>query len=306
MEQKLTVANKVAYGMSDFGNNLVFVAATNYLMFYYTDVASISLAATGILFLVVRIFDAFAGPIFGILVDKTQTRFGKVRPWFLWMAVPYAVSAVLLFSIAFFPVNARLPLAYATYAIFTICFAGLGTAINAILPSLSGDANERASANMFRNVLGQFGGLISGLAILPLVSLFGGLNSPKGFTIAMGIFAVILVMAEVFTFTNVRENVTPAQEKPVPLHDSIKALLPNGPWWTIIITNIIIFIGVVVKNSSTVYFFKYVLHNEGMSAIANLLSALAMIVGAITIPFLIRYFQMRTVVIGNLGVAIIG
>lgn len=306
MEQKLTVANKVAYGMSDFGNNLVFVAATNYLMFYYTDVASISLAATGILFLVVRIFDAFAGPIFGILVDKTQTRFGKVRPWFLWMAVPYAVSAVLLFSIAFFPVNARLPLAYATYAIFTICFAGLGTAINAILPSLSGDANERASANMFRNVLGQFGGLISGLAILPLVSLFGGLNSPKGFTIAMGIFAVILVMAEVFTFTNVRENVTPAQEKPVPLHDSIKALLPNGPWWTIIITNIIIFIGVVVKNSSTVYFFKYVLHNEGMSAITNLLSALAMIVGAITIPFLIRHFQMRTVVVGNLGIAIIG
>ncbi|MGX7040664.1 glycoside-pentoside-hexuronide (GPH):cation symporter [Leuconostoc lactis] len=306
MEQKLTVANKVAYGMSDFGNNLVFVAATNYLMFYYTDVASISLAATCILFLVVRIFDAFAGPIFGILVDKTQTRFGKVRPWFLWMAVPYAVSAVLLFSIAFFPVNARLPLAYATYAIFTICFAGLGTAINAILPSLSGDANERASANMFRNVLGQFGGLISGLAILPLVSLFGGLNSPKGFTIAMGIFAVILVMAEVFTFTNVRENVTPAQEKPVPLHDSIKALLPNGPWWTIIITNIIIFIGVVVKNSSTVYFFKYVLHNEGMSAIANLLSALAMIVGAITIPFLIRHFQMRTVVVGNLGIAIIG
>lgn len=306
MEQKLTVANKVAYGMSDFGNNLVFVAATNYLMFYYTDVASISLAATGILFLVVRIFDAFAGPIFGILVDKTQTRFGKVRPWFLWMAVPYAVSAVLLFSIAFFPVNARLPLAYATYAIFTIYFAGLGTAINAILPSLSGDANERASANMFRNVLGQFGGLISGLAILPLVSLFGGLNSPKGFTIAMGIFAVILVMAEVFTFTNVRENVTPAQEKPGPLHDSIKALLPNGPWWTIIITNIIIFIGVVVKNSSTVYFFKYVLHNEGMSAIANLLSALAMIVGAITIPVLIRHFQMRTVVIGNLGVAIVG
>lgn len=306
MEQKLTVANKVAYGMSDFGNNLVFVAATNYLMFYYTDVASISLAATGILFLVVRIFDAFAGPIFGILVDKTQTRFGKVRPWFLWMAVPYAVSAVLLFSIAFFPVNARLPLAYATYAIFTICFAGLGTAINAILPSLSGDANERASANMFRNVLGQFGGLISGLAILPLVSLFGGLNSPKGFTIAMGIFAVILVMAEVFTFTNVRENVTPAQEKPVPLHDSIKALLPNGPWWTIIITNIIIFIGVVVKNSSTVYFFKYVLHNEGMSAIANLLSALAMIIGAITIPFLIRHFQMRTVVVGNLGVALLG
>lgn len=92
----------------------------------------------------------------------------------------------------------------------------------------------------------------------------------------------------------------------MPLHDSIKALLPNGPWWTIIITNIIIFIGVVVKNSSTVYFFKYVLHNEGMSAIANSLSALAMIIGAITILFLIKRFQMRTVVIGNLGIAIIG
>lgn len=306
MEKKLTIANKVAYGFSDFGNNLVFVAATNYLMFYYTDVAGLSLAATGILFLVVRIFDAFAGPIFGILVDKTQTRFGKVRPWFLWMAVPYAISAVLLFSIAFFPASSRLPLAYGTYAIFTICFAGLGTAINAILPSLSGDANERASANMFRNVLGQTGGLISGLAILPLVSLFGGLSSSKGFAVAMSIFAIILVIAEIFTFVNVRENVTPEQEKPVPLHQSIKALLPNGPWWTIIITNIIIFIGVVVKNSSTVYFFKYVLHNEGMSAIANSVSALAMIAGAITIPFLIKKYRMRTVVVGNLGVAIAG
>ena len=306
MENKLTTANKVAYGFSDFGNNLVFVAATNYLMFYYTDVAGLSLAATGILFLIVRIFDAFAGPIFGILVDKTQTRFGKVRPWFLWMAVPYAISAVLLFSIAFFPAGSRLTLAYITYAVFTVCFAGLGTAINAILPSLSADPNERASANMFRNVLGQAGGLISGLAILPLVSMLGGTNNAKGFAMGMGLFAVILVIAEVFTFINVRENITPEQEKPVPLHDSIKALLPNGPWWTIIITNIIIFIGVVVKNSSTVYFFKYVLHNEGMSAIANSVSSLAMIVGAITIPFLIKKYPMRTVVIANLLVAILG
>ncbi|MBZ6003788.1 glycoside-pentoside-hexuronide (GPH):cation symporter [Leuconostoc gelidum subsp. aenigmaticum] len=306
MENKLTIANKVAYGFSDFGNNLVFVAATNYLMFYYTDVAGLSLAATGILFLVVRIFDAFAGPMFGILVDKTQTRFGKVRPWFLWMSIPYAISAVLLFSIAFFPASARLSLAYGTYAIFTVCFAGLGTAINAILPSLSADSNERASANMFRNVLGQTGGLISGLAILPLVSVFGGLNKSKGFAISMSLFAIILVLSEIFTFINVRENISPEQEKPVPLHQSIRALIPNGPWWTIIITNIIIFIGVVVKNSSTVYFFKYVLRNEGMSAIANSVSSLAMIAGAITIPFLIKKYPMRSVVIVNLGIAIIG
>ncbi|MCI1921369.1 MAG: glycoside-pentoside-hexuronide (GPH):cation symporter [Liquorilactobacillus nagelii] len=306
MENTLKLSNKIAYGFSDFGNNLVFVAATNYLMFYYTDVAGLSLAATGILFLVIRIFDAFAGPIFGILVDRTQTKFGKVRPWFLWMSIPYAVSAVLLFSIGFFPVNLRLLLAYVTYAIFTICYAGLGTAINAILPSLSADSNERASANMFRNVLGQTGGLISGLAILPLVSIFGGTSNSKGFAIGMGIFAVILVFSELFTFTKVRENVTPAQEKPVPLHESIKALLPNTPWWVIIITNIIIFIGVVVKNSSMVYFFKYVLNNEGMSAIANSVSSIAMILGAIMIPFVIKKYPMRSVVVVNLGVAVLG
>lgn len=306
MENKLKLSNKVAYGFSDFGNNLVFVAATNYLMFYYTDVAGLSLAATGILFLIIRIFDAFAGPIFGILVDRTQTRFGKVRPWFLWMSIPYAISAVLLFSIGFFPASSRLLLAYITYAVFTICYAGLGTAINAILPSLSADSNERASANMFRNILGQTGGLISGLAILPLVSLFGGTNNSKGFAIGMGIFAIILVLSEMFTFAKVRENVTPEQEKPVPLHQSIKALVPNTPWWVIIITNIIIFIGVVVKNSSMVYFFKYVLNNEQMSSIANSISALAMIVGAITIPVLIKKYPMRSVVVANLGIAVLG
>lgn len=306
MGKKLTLFNKVSYGFSDLGNNLVFVAVTNYLMFYYTDVVGMGLGAIGLLFLIIRIVDAVSGPVFGVLVDKTNTRFGKVRPWFLWMSIPYAISTILLFSIGSFHQNLQIPLAYITYGIFSLCYVGLGTAINAILPSLSADLGDRAQANMFRNILGQTGGLLSGLIILPLVTLLGGGINQPGFLKAMSIFAILLAICELVTFFGVREHVQAQTETPPTLKQSLSALLPNLPWWTIALTNLVIFLGVVVKISSMVYFFKYILNNANYSSVANSVNAVSMIIGALCIPLLIRRFKMRTIVIAGLGIAIAG
>ncbi|WP_394879219.1 MFS transporter [Levilactobacillus brevis] len=110
-EQKLSLLNKLAYGCSDMGNNIVFVVVTTYLMFYYTDILKLNLASVGLLFLIVRIADIFAGPVVGILVDRTTSKFGKARPWFLWMSIPYGLAAILTFSIGYFPSTMHLFLA---------------------------------------------------------------------------------------------------------------------------------------------------------------------------------------------------
>jgi len=114
---RLLLTEKLSYGLTDTGYNLVFNVASLYLMYYYTDVAGISLAAVGALFLVVRLLDVAAGPLAGALIDRTHTRWGKARPWFLWMTVPFAVIAVLTFTV---PGSGSLVYVYVTYILFNL------------------------------------------------------------------------------------------------------------------------------------------------------------------------------------------
>lgn len=304
---QLTNLNKFAYGLSDFGNNICFVVVTNYLMFYYTDVASLGLAAVGALFLIVRVLDAFVGIAFGTLIDNTHSKYGKVRPWFLWLAIPYGLATIALFSIGYLPFEHRILAAYITYILFNIFYAGINTAITSLLPSLSTNVDDRASANAFRNVLGQVGNFASSLLALPLISLFGHGINQKGFTEVMVLFGFVLMFSELFTFTFVKENTYKTKKASVSLKDGLKALLPNRPWWAIAITNLVIFIGVVTKQQAVVYFFKYVLHNANGSAIMNGVGAIGMIIGMALIPKLIKLQKaMRTVAIEGLIVAIVG
>jgi len=307
--QGLSLLNKLAYGCSDMGNNIVFVVVTTYLMFYYTDILKLNLASVGLLFLIVRVADIFAGPIVGILVDRTTSKFGKARPWFLWMSVPYGLATILTFSIGYFPTTSHLTLAYLSYILFSFCMAGVNVPITAILPSLTTNQEERTSANAFRSVGGQIGGLIAGLVFLPLVSKVGSGINQNGFLIAIIIFAVISVLLFLTTFMGVREQNVESDKKDVvtvSVKDGLKAMLPNLPWWILMIVNTIIFIGVVCKGSTMVYFFKYTMNNANLSSIANGVNSGAMIVGMMLIPSLVKHFKGKTVVILGLLVSILG
>ncbi|MFD0769344.1 MFS transporter [Bacillus sp. CGMCC 1.60114] len=126
-------------------------------MFYYTDVAGLSIATVGTLFLIVRILDAFAGPIFGVLIDKTTSRYGKTKPWFLWMSLPFGIITILTFSVGYFDQSYKLVMAYVTYVLLNIIIFGINLPISAILPSLTEDLTERTSTNIFRSIGGQIG-----------------------------------------------------------------------------------------------------------------------------------------------------
>ncbi len=303
---KLSLREKLAYGAADTGYNLVFNVLTMYLMFYYTDVAGLDVLKVGTLFLVVRLLDIIAGPLVGELIDKTHTRWGKVRPWFLWFSIPFAITGVLVFSVPRISPSGKLIWAYITYILISFVAAGAGTPTTAILPNLTTNQQERVNANAFRNVGGQVGVILSGVLTLPLVGILGRGNQQLGFTLTMLCFGVISVGCLLFTFFGTRERVITAKAKEPPFTKSFSAMMRNLPWWLIVLLNFVTFIGVVGKSSSIAYFFKYNVGNAGLSSVVNGINSIGMILGMILTPFMAKKMKKRNIVITFFLCSIVG
>ncbi|WP_088839377.1 MULTISPECIES: MFS transporter [unclassified Listeria] len=303
---KLSVREKVSYGLGDTASNLVFSMITMYLMFYYTDVAGINIAAVGTLMLVARVIDAFDSPIFGILIDKTNTKWGKSRPWFLWLCVPFGIFAVLAFSVPDTGDSSKLIYAYVTYIVLGILYAGINLPLGSLLPSLTTDPQERTVANTCRMMGGQFGALIVAFGGLFLVQLLGGGNAQRGFTLTMVLFASAAILMFLTTFANTRERVNINNGAAVPFKQSIKALVPNKPWWIITALMFITWTCTSAKMANTVYFLKYNLGNEQIAGIVNGLGTIGILAGLFMVPMISQKMKTRDIVILGSGIAIFG
>lgn len=128
---------RLSYAASDTAGQLVFAVISNYLLYFYTDVYGIPVAVAGTIVLVARCIDAVDAPAWGIIMDRTRSRWGKYRPWFLWLAVPYAVFGALTFLTPDLSSKAKVLYAGATYIVCGILYTGINTPVTAILSSLT-------------------------------------------------------------------------------------------------------------------------------------------------------------------------
>ncbi|WP_239257162.1 MFS transporter [Listeria ilorinensis] len=303
---KLSIKEKVSYALSDTACNLVFSMITMYLMYYYTDVAGLNVAAVGTLLLIARVIDAFDSPIFGILIDKTNTKWGKSRPWFLWLCLPFTIMAVLTFSVPDISETGKLIYAYITYICLGILYAGINLPIGSLLPSLTTDPQERTVATTIRMIGGQTGALIVAFLGLTLVGLLGGSNQQLGFTLTMIIFGAIAVVMFLLAFKNTRERANVNGGAAVPFNQSIKALLPNKPWWILTIVMFITWTVTSAKMANTVYFLKYNIGNEAIVGLVNGLGSIAMIAGLFTVPFFSKKLSPKMIVCLGCVIGIVG
>ncbi len=182
---------RFSYSLSDFACNLSFSLVSTYLMFFYTDVFGISAAVVGTLFLAARIVDAFDGPFWGIMIDHTHTRWGKSRPYWLWFSIPFAVFSVLCFTVPNMSTGMKVIWAYVTYIGVDILYSAVNIPITSILPSLTGNPQERVTLSTIRQFMGTLGATIISTVALPLVAYFGGGSTSS----AHGWFIVALIMA---------------------------------------------------------------------------------------------------------------
>lgn len=297
-----TLSRCLAYAFSDTGGQLVFCVISFYLLKFYTDVFGISAAAAGTILLVARMIDAVDAPIWGIIFDKTHSKWGKSRPWFLWLCVPFALFGVLTFLTPDLGYKAKVAYAAITYVICSILYTGINTPVTSILASLTSSPSERITFTSFRMFGSKLGVLIVNLTALKLVDFFGQGDDRKGFMIVMPIFALGSVLLFLFAFWKLDERVK-EEYRPMSVRQSFGAIRGNWPWIIIFISSLFFWIAFISRISIAPYFWEYTLHRKDLIGPANSLDFISL-AGILFLPLFVRLTSKRTAWIAGLTGAV--
>jgi Na+/melibiose symporter-like transporter len=257
--QRVPVREKIGYCFSDIATNFFFQSMILYQTRFYTDTAGISAVAVGSMFLVLRLADAVFDPIIGALSDRTQTRWGKFRPWILFTAVPFGVVFWLVYVTPNIGPQGKLIYAYLTYTLVMILYSANNTPYSALMGVMTPDVSERSSIASYRFVGALIGQFIIQALPLPLVAKLGQGDSAKGWAMTMAIFGALIIFLNFITFASTRERVQPLPGQKSSLGQDLKNVFSCAPWIVMFVLTLLIFTMLVVRGSSSNYFFAYYL-----------------------------------------------
>lgn len=287
------LTRRLSYTSSEVAGQLVFCVISFYLLKFYTDVYGISAAAAGSILLFARCIDAIDAPVWGIVFDRTHSRWGKSRPWFLWLSVPFAVFGVLTFMTPHLGHTAKIVYAASTYVVCSILYTGINTPVTSILSALTQDPHERVTLTTFRMFGSKLGVLIVNLTVLKLVALLGHGDDRRGFMLVMPMYAAGTIVLYLLAFRNLEEIVV-EDKKQVSIKGSVSALRGNGPWLIIFTSSLLFWIAFISRISTAPYFFQYVMHRKGLIPVANSLDFVSLAT-IFFLPFFCRHTSKRNV-----------
>lgn len=311
-DEPIKVSEKFAYGLGDTASNIVFQVVIGFLMFYYTDVFGLSAAAVGTLFLVVRVFDAITDPIMGGIADRTQTKWGKYRPYLLWMSIPYGLLAVLAFSSPDLSVTGKLIFAYITYALLMTAYTAINIPYSALGGVMTSSATIRASIQSWRFALAMIGGAIVTALMMPLVEFWGQGDKERGYLLAMATLSVFAVLCFIvcFLFTKERTVIESPNEKVSAANKNsilsdVKKMIANDQWRIIALITFVLLVSVAMRGSVTQYYVTYYLMREDMVAMFMTSGMLAGVAGALSTDWLSRFVcKVKLMRYATLGIII--
>ncbi|EOR25830.1 MULTISPECIES: MFS transporter [Niallia] len=284
--KKISMNEKFGYASGDFACNLIYTTVSTYLLFFYTDVYGLSAAAAGTMFLVVRIIDALADPFIGTIVDRTNTKFGRFRPYLLFGAFPFAILAILCFTTPDFSSMGKLIYAYITYVGLSLVYTTINVPYGALTSAMTRNNQEVVSITSVRMILANLGGLVVAFFV-PLLSTFLGNttgNTALGWQLTMSILGVIGACLLIFCFKSTKERVVlQKSEDKVKLTDIFEQFRINRPLVVLSIFFIIIFGVNSISNSVGIYYVTYNLGREDLVKWYGLLGSLPALV---VLPFL--------------------
>lgn len=189
---QIGVGEKVGFGLGDFACNLIYASLSSYLLFFYTNVFGITAAAASFLFLVVRFVDALSDPIIGFFVDKSNTRWGKYRPFLLYGAIPFAILAVLCFTVPSFGGATKLAYAYITYILLSICYTFVNVPYGSLTAAMTNDQQESVSLTTYRTFLANVGQVIVAFFVPFLADIFTkSMGAARGWQLTMTVMGIL-------------------------------------------------------------------------------------------------------------------
>ena len=277
--QPLSIKEKIGYSLGDLSANLVFQTLITYLAYFYTDIYGLEADdATAIIFFVGTAAAIGFNPIVGALADRTNSKWGKFRPWILWTAIPLGVTSVLAFTTPDFSYNGKVIYAVITYTLLLLLYAGSNLPYSALSGVITGDMKERNSISAYRFVAVMFAQFFVQVFMLPIIMYAGDGDKAMGIEITMTWLAVVGTILLLITFITTKERIVPTQEQSSSLLEDIKDLIKNIPWVIMLTVTTLLFITLSMKGGAYVYYFEnYVSKNSLSDFISPILDFLSII-----------------------------
>ncbi len=256
--QKLTILEKVGFGSGDTAVNLVISSMFLIVSYFYTDIFGLKPSHMGILFLVARLVDAFTDPLMGIITDRVNTRWGRYRPYFLFMSVPFGLSIFLMFSTPDWDYNAKLVWAYATYIFVTLMFTSVTIPYISLIGVLTADPKERLSANGYRLFFAKVAAFLVTIIVPIMAASWGDGDLAVGYQASMGLMGILGTLLFLFCFATTTERVKHEVEKKS-LKEQFQVLIKNDQWLVLVAVCFTGTLGYVMRSSVAAYYAKYYL-----------------------------------------------
>jgi len=260
--QKLSIKEKISYGFGDLASVLYWQTFMLYFTYFYTDVFMIPAAAAGTMFLVSRIWDGVNDPLMGIIADRTVTKWGKFRPYLLWMCVPFAIAGVLTFTVPNFGLAGKMIWAYSTFILIMMLYTAINIPYTALLGVISADSNERTTVSSVKFLFAFAAGIIVSATLLPMTKGLGHGNAGRGWQLTFVIYGIAAVLFFLIAFRGTKERVQPPKGQKTSIKKDIKELVTNKPWLILLATTMTFILFVAVRSSVTVHYFKYVIGTQ--------------------------------------------
>ena len=253
---KSKLIEKIGYGFGDMSSSMFWKIFSYYLPIFYSDIFGLSLGATATLMLVTRVWDAILDPMMGIMADRTQTKWGKYRPYLLWFAAPFAICGIFLFTTPHFGESGKLIWAYVTYILMMTVYTGINVPYGSMLGVLTNDSDEKTVFSSFRMFFAYAGSFIALFAWEPLCNLFKshGSTDQGAWQGAMIIIAVFCFFLFLLCFKNTKEHI---KVEATPLGSDVSSLLRNSPWWLLTAAALCSNLFNTVRGATVAYYFKY-------------------------------------------------
>ncbi|MCI4070128.1 MFS transporter [Dickeya dianthicola] len=308
--EKLNLREKIGYGMGDAGSCMIWSVLALYLTWFYTDVYGLAPGSVGTLFLVVRIFDAFSDPLMGAICDRTKSRWGKFRPWLLWMSFPFGLGAIAMFTTPDLSMSGKIIYAWITYLIMSLIYTAINIPYCSVAGVITLNQKERMGCLSWRFFLNGLATLIISSTILPLTDWLGDGNRASGFQLTMIIMGGAATLMFLFCFSSIKERVVSVKSNDALMRD-LKDIARNDQWLLMITITFLNVFPAFIRGAVTIYYATYVMKASvgfitlfmALGVACNMLGS--MIAKPLTDRFdKVKLFRIINVILGILSFAL--
>ncbi len=280
--KKMSFKEKIGYGAGDTASNFVYNGLGMFIMIFWTNVAGISPATAGLILLVSRIFDGFSDVVVGYLVDKTKSPKGKTRPWILYLALPFAISAMVTFWTPSSSETINAIYAFVSYNVTMTLYTAINIPYGLLAAKMTSDPVERGKLGVYRSM-----GALTGIMLVSIVAPM--LIEKVGYTITFSVLGIIGTLLFFFTYATTEEVVgSTAEDEDIPLKIGLKSLMKNKAWFIMLVAGLLLSVGMTLRITVAAFYAQYILQDMTKIGILTLVGLPGMIIGMIIASILFK------------------